>query len=351
MENMDFREDAPSLAADADEPSSSSSSSSSPSRCSLSSALRDCFSERTCLDRSTCDVRMIAAGGRFARAHRAVLAAVSPLLADIFAGVDPYQNGELDVIIPDMKYQDLQCFLEFVYLGGLGVGHLKRRGVVQKWMKALGMETNMVREVSVGDDGDESIEEDQQDKAQDCRESMAVVAHCEDCNQDFRSQNSYRLHRATVHPTEKSRHACIFCGRRFRHKATLDRHERLEHSSAKYKCESCDKEYKHERELADHRNVHTMEKSYPCDLCPARLQTRKQFYNHRESHREAVAPCHVCGKRLKNVACYKAHMKNHAVEASHACNSCGKAFKRLYDLTVLATFKGHDDRLTVYRSH
>lgn len=324
----------------------------------LSETLRECFESRRALDGQACDVRLYSAGGdRFARAHRAVLAAVSPMLKTIFAEVDPYQNRELDVSLPDIKYPDLQALLEFMYLGRLDMIHKRRGRTLQKWMEVLGMKV-VVDEVDVGndaaadegqnqdeaakeegktDEGGEQTELDATTVVRDLVESEKTIVvgdqipdrtvHCADCNKDFQSFLSYKIHRSTVHVGEK-KFQCNECGRKFRHQETLVSHAR-QHSDEKYKCEDCDKEYKFRKELLDHMNVHSGEKLYLCDTCPAKFPTKKQFYNHKESHRTEVDPCHICGKKLKNVACYKAHMKNHGKAAQHACDipGCMKAFK------------------------
>lgn len=80
-----------------------SSSSPSPNLKNISDAMAELHGERANAERGG-DVRLFsAAGGRFVRAHRVVLAAVSPMFRKVFEDADPCHSRDLDVSMPDIK--------------------------------------------------------------------------------------------------------------------------------------------------------------------------------------------------------------------------------------------------------
>ena len=76
-------------------------------------------------------------GGRFVRAHRAVLSAVSPLfLKTLLLEIDPYQCKELQVCLPDIRYNDLVNLVRFIYTGEIRLSR-RQSNILRIWLKAL----------------------------------------------------------------------------------------------------------------------------------------------------------------------------------------------------------------------
>ena len=98
--------------------------------------------------------------------------------------------------------------------------------------------------------------------------------------------------------------------------------------------DNCNKSFLNPRDQKDHENVHTKETSYLCPDCGDVFDTNKKMLNHREKHKKNDKPCNLCGKVIKNLASFKAHIRAHGLERAHSCKICGKSFKRNFDLTV-----------------
>ena len=86
-------------------------------------------------------------GTRFVRAHRMLLAALSPVLGKIFKDVDPFHSKELDISLPDLAYPDLEALVAFLYTG-VAKHSKKRCRTIKKWLSVpeinIGVDENSV---------------------------------------------------------------------------------------------------------------------------------------------------------------------------------------------------------------
>merc|ERR1719318_419062 len=128
---------------------------------------------------------------------------------------------------------------------------------------------------------------------------------------------------------------CDKCNKEFSTSFGLKKHIRLVHMEINdFNCDYCNKSFLNPRDLKDHENVHTKETSYLCPDCGDVFDTNKKMLNHGEKHKRNDQPCNICGKLIKNLASFKAHIRAHGLERAHSCKICGKSFKRNFDLTV-----------------
>ncbi|XP_051715723.1 zinc finger protein 30 homolog [Ctenopharyngodon idella] len=100
-------------------------------------------------------------------------------------------------------------------------------------------------------------------------------------------------------------HVCKICGKKFKRKKILKRHERFHTGEKPYSCRKCKKTFALRKSLRRHERFHTGERPHVCPHC------RKGF-------------------RLKNNL--KAHLRFHTGEKPYVCNLCSKGFRILKNL-------------------
>uniref|UniRef100_A0A182VPZ2 C2H2-type domain-containing protein n=1 Tax=Anopheles minimus TaxID=112268 RepID=A0A182VPZ2_9DIPT len=106
---------------------------------------------------------------------------------------------------------------------------------------------------------------------------------CRYCDMEFKS--------ATVLLEHELRHRqpgvieCKQCGRIFKHRTNLRRHQRLHTINATpYKCDQCEKTFSQLSTIKAHRRVHTGEKPYKCEVCGKSFQHSSTKNRHECSH-------------------------------------------------------------------
>ncbi|XP_077088699.1 uncharacterized protein LOC143740614 [Siphateles boraxobius] len=100
-------------------------------------------------------------------------------------------------------------------------------------------------------------------------------------------------------------HACKICGKKFKRKKILKRHERFHTGEKPYSCRKCKKTFALRKSLRRHERFHTGERPHVCPHC-------------------------MKGFRLKNNL--KAHLRFHSGEKPFICNLCSKGFRILKNL-------------------
>ncbi|XP_040291376.1 oocyte zinc finger protein XlCOF22-like [Bufo bufo] len=138
----------------------------------------------------------------------------------------------------------------------------------------------------------------------------------------------------TAHVREKT-FSCLECGRFFRYKSELVRHQRIHTGEKPFLCSECGKCFSQKSELAIHQRFHTGEKPYSCSECGKCFQTKSALVIHQRIHTgEKPYSCSECAKCFHCNSSLLKHQRIHTGERPFSCSECGKSFHKKIALVV-----------------
>uniref|UniRef100_A0AAZ3PPH3 C2H2-type domain-containing protein n=1 Tax=Oncorhynchus tshawytscha TaxID=74940 RepID=A0AAZ3PPH3_ONCTS len=99
-------------------------------------------------------------------------------------------------------------------------------------------------------------------------------------------------------------------------------------SSRVHGCKICGKRFKRRKILRRHERFHTGEKPYSCSQCSKTFALRKSLRRHERFHTgQRPHSCPKCGKSFRLRDNLKAHLRFHTGERPFTCSFCSKSFR------------------------
>nr|XP_035961616.1 zinc finger protein GLI4 isoform X1 [Halichoerus grypus]XP_035961617.1 zinc finger protein GLI4 isoform X1 [Halichoerus grypus] len=148
---------------------------------------------------------------------------------------------------------------------------------------------------------------------------------CHECGKRFRGWSGFIQHHR-IHTGEKP-YECAQCGRAFSHSSHFTQHLRVHNGEKPYECGECGQAFSQSSNLVRHQRLHTGEKPYACSQCGKAFIWSSVLIEHQRIHTgEKPYECGQCGKAFRGRSHFFRHLRTHTGEKPFACGACGKAF-------------------------
>ncbi|XP_077354372.1 uncharacterized protein LOC144002754 [Festucalex cinctus] len=114
-----------------------------------------------------------------------------------------------------------------------------------------------------------------------------------------------------VVPRSRDGYACATCGKAFKHRKILRRHERFHTGEKPYSCAKCSKTFALRKSLRRHVRFHTGERPHKCTHCGKSFRLRVNLKTHLRFHTgEKPYQCDICGKRFRLLGTLDRHKRS-----------------------------------------
>ncbi|XP_008553477.1 zinc finger protein 271 isoform X1 [Microplitis demolitor] len=161
--------------------------------------------------------------------------------------------------------------------------------------------------------------------------SQARPYVCKLCEASFKTKANLINHQST-HTGEK-KYRCNQCNRQFAHKTSLTLHYRWHNGEKPYRCNICHKDFSQNGNLQEHMRIHTGVKPYECEVCTRKFTTSSQFKLHQKRHTgERPWKCEYCGKTYLHKDTWKTHVRRHNDDRPFQCTHCPQSFTEQWAL-------------------
>lgn len=150
---------------------------------------------------------------------------------------------------------------------------------------------------------------------------------CDICGKDFAWSSACNAHRNNVH-FGNYRFKCETCGRGFKTKEVLKRHETSHTGLKPFECDICGKKFSRNTLLKQHIHLHTGLRPFSCDLCHRSFNTKGNLNSHKKLAHTGTLRffCDICGKGFKVKTGLIPHFIMHRGDKPYECKLCGKKY-------------------------
>uniref|UniRef100_A0A803TAR1 Uncharacterized protein n=1 Tax=Anolis carolinensis TaxID=28377 RepID=A0A803TAR1_ANOCA len=153
------------------------------------------------------------------------------------------------------------------------------------------------------------------------------VYKCSECGKVFRDKGALKKHER-VHTGEKP-YKCSVCEKSFANSSNLTAHERIHKGEKPYKCSDCGRRFSRRGILMRHEKIHSGRKPFKCVWCPKSFTDTSNLAVHERIHKgERPFQCSECGKSFNQKGNLMIHERIHTGERPFTCRECGRSFSQ-----------------------
>ncbi|XP_026538812.1 zinc finger protein 585A-like isoform X2 [Notechis scutatus] len=135
-----------------------------------------------------------------------------------------------------------------------------------------------------------------------------------------------------VVPQEK-KYSCPNCGKSFRDKYSLTRHQKVHFPERPYPCPRCEKSFRTTKDLEKHQVTHSDQRPHQCGECGKYFKTKCSLDKHQKTHKgEKPFCCSYCGRRVTTSTILRYHQRTHTGERPYKCAVCDKSYVSKWSL-------------------
>lgn len=149
---------------------------------------------------------------------------------------------------------------------------------------------------------------------------------CQICGAYFDKKSLLHAHMKT-HPFEETRNfICTICNHAARNAYNLRRHMQTHSNDRSFECPICQKTF-HPRYAKDHMKSHTEVRKHKCPDCGKRFKRKYALKQH--SYQHGGAPehkCDICGRAFARTDKLLRHRRRHGIPLNYHCKVCLKGF-------------------------
>ena len=161
---------------------------------------------------------------------------------------------------------------------------------------------------------------------------------CPQCGKLFYTPIAVKAHIKHVH--EESHNVCQYCGKVMKCKNSLYGHITQYHQNTVtlYECDICGKQFRQKGNVKKHQLIHSDKKTYSCKFCERKFRFPEQHRRHELWHSGPKHQCTFCNKKFVMPFELKKHLRVYHSGLVYACKYCNLECRYLH------TMKRHLER-------
>jgi KRAB domain-containing zinc finger protein len=141
---------------------------------------------------------------------------------------------------------------------------------------------------------------------------------CPHCGKMLKSKNTVQAHIKYFHQENVMIYTCETCGKTFRQKGNLLKHQLMHIDGKTFQCPYCDRTFKYPEQLGKHKMEHEQGRKYVCAECEKTFVKEYDLKHHIEVfHSGLMYTCELCSTDCRHSHTIRRHIRRRHPEKVH----------------------------------